>query len=103
MIYETKCGSRLFVGKIQRWFLQDESGHVDCVEVHCPKPKVGSGTVLEDTPTHLPDISVFSLVDVIYGPLEVVPLKGEKFNVPQYQQVVEHFNCVNKIKRNSVL
>ena len=33
-------------------------GDVDCLVVCCLKPKVGFGTLLEDTPSHLPDISL---------------------------------------------
>lgn len=64
------------------------------------KPKIGSGTILEDTPAHCPDISSFQLTDVIFGPLNVVPLKGNKFDVPEYKKVVEHFNIVQNIERN---
>ena len=63
---------------------------VDSIEFRCLKPKTGSGTVVDDTPEHLPDIGLFELHDVILGPLEVVPLKGNKFNVPQYAELEEH-------------
>ena len=43
--------------------------------MRCLKPKVGMGTILEDTPNHLPDIAMFKLYDVIAGPLEVISLK----------------------------
>ena len=35
-------------------FLVDEDGYIDTLCMRCLKPKVGSGTILEDTPTHLP-------------------------------------------------
>ena len=48
-IYATKRARRLYVGKILKRFLLEENGDVDCLEVRCLKPKVGSGTLLEDT------------------------------------------------------
>ena len=99
VIYESKRCSMLFVGKILRRFLHDEEGPVDSVEIRCMKPKIGSGTILEDTPAHCPDVSTFQLTDVIFGPLNVVPLKGNKFDVPEYEKVVEHFNIVKNIER----
>ena len=103
VIFETKRSSMLFIGKIVRRFLLDEEGPVDSLEIRCMKPKVGSGTVLEDTPAHCPDLSFFQLTDVIYGPLGVVPLKGNKFDVPKYNNVVEHFNIVKNLKRNTLI
>ena len=103
VIYETKRASRLFVGKIMKRFLVDENGPVESLQIRCLKPKVGSGTLLEDTPKHLPDISIFNLHDVIYGPLKVVPVKGGKFDVPDYEQIVKHFDCVKSLDRNSLI
>ena len=55
-------------------FLLEEDGKVESVEMHCLKPKVGRGTVLEDTPDHLPDVGIFKIYKIIAGPLKVVPL-----------------------------
>ena len=55
-------------------FLDNENGNVYAIEMGCLKPKVGLGTIMEDTPDHLPDIGVFNIEDVIDGPLEVLPL-----------------------------
>ena len=62
-----------------------------------------SGTLLEDTPTHLPGVSLFKSADVVYGPLEVITMKAGKFDVPEYGKVVEHFNVVKDLVRNSLL
>ena len=67
------------------------------------KPKVGSGNLLEDTPTHLPDVPLFKLADAVYDPLEVMPMKAGKFDVPEYEKVVEHFNVVEDLERSSLL
>ena len=55
-------------------FLDDENGNVYAIEMECLKPKVGLGTIMEDTIDHLPDVDVFNIEDVIDGPLEVLPL-----------------------------
>jgi hypothetical protein len=99
VIFSNKRCNQLFIGKVLRRLLVDENGPVESIEFRCLKPKVGSGTVIDDTPLHLPDISLFSLSDIIYGPLEVIPLKGQKFNVPLYPAVVEQFNDVNSLDR----
>ncbi|KAG1653515.1 hypothetical protein GQR58_025525 [Nymphon striatum] len=94
----------LFVGKVLRRFLDDENGPTESLEMKCLKPKVGSGTTLEDTPTQLPDISLVSLAVVIAGPLEVLPLKGStKFNIPNYEDIVEHYKVAVKLDRSSLL
>ena len=49
LIYATKWARPLYVGKILKCFLLKENCDVDCLEVHCLKPRVGSGTLLEDT------------------------------------------------------
>ena len=36
-------------------------------------PKIGSGKELKATPRHLPDISEFHVIDIIKGPLKVIP------------------------------
>ena len=70
---------------------------VESVELRCLKPKVRTGTALEDIPDHLPDIGVFHIADAIAGPLKVIPLKGNKLDVPDYTSVIEHFprNVIN--------
>ena len=71
----TKRISKLYVGKILKRFLADENGLVEKLEVRCLKPKVGSSTILEDTPAHLPDVSLFDLADVILWSSEIGSFK----------------------------
>ena len=96
VVCSTKCASQLFVCKIIKCFLVDENGSVDSLKVCCLIPKVGSVTLLDDTPSHLRDICLFNLANVIYSPLEVVPVRARKFSIPEYQEVVKHFICVKK-------
>ena len=101
--YQGKRGEILYISKLVSRFLFDEDGPVDKLIMRSLKPKIGSGTILEDTPAHLPpDESSFNLTDVIAGPLEVNPLKGSsKFDVPKYNQVKENFSILkNKDRKN---
>ena len=50
-MYSTKRADQLFVGKIMNRFLVDENDPVDSLKARCLKPKMGSGTLLDDTPS----------------------------------------------------
>ena len=65
VMFATKRARHLYVGKILKCFLLKENGHVGCLEVCSLKPK--SGSLLEGTPTHLHDVFLFKLADVVYG------------------------------------
>ena len=56
VIFQSKRNKRLYIGKVLHHFLFDENGGVESLEIRCLKPKVGHGTILEVTPSHLPDI-----------------------------------------------
>ena len=71
--------------------------------MQCLKPKTGSGTILEDTPEHLPDIGDFSLADIIAGPLSVIPRGAKQFDVPRYEEVKALYDSVKNINRNILL
>ena len=68
VIFQCKRNKRLYIGKVLHRFLFDENGGVESLEIRYLKPKMGHGTILEVTPSHLPDISNFVLEDVIAGP-----------------------------------
>jgi hypothetical protein len=58
------------------------------------KPKVGSGIVVEDTPTpsHLPDdIWHFQIEDVIKGLIEVTPKGNTQFPLPAYEEITAYY------------
>ena len=101
--FEKKRSNMLFIGKILKRFLEDEEGPVESLEIRCLKNKIGSDTILGDTPAHCSDISLFSLENFIYGPLEVIPVRGNKINVPDYPLVLKHFNSVKNIDRSIML
>ena len=102
-IYEGKKGKKLCIGRLARRFLEDKDGEVDGIEMRCLKPKVGLGTVMEDTPDHLPDIGIFKMYDITDGPLDIVPLKGNKWDVPDYDVIYEHFKEVSALDRRDLL
>ena len=69
------------------------------------KPKIGSGTILESVLQHLGrDISFYPLYNIIAGPLEVIPMKNNKWNIPAYENVkvkkcekIDRENIFNRI------
>ena len=66
---------------IQR-FLVDENGKIEYLQIDCLKRHIGSGTVLESIPEHLPcDIYLCPAHDIINGPLKMIPLRQSKGNV----------------------
>ena len=101
VIYWHKKKQSLFIGKAKRRFLQDVNGPTAAIEVECLKAHVGSGTVLQSTPSHLPkDVDIFAIHNVMSVPLSnVQPLKGDRWNVPNYPLLRESFDVVSKIDR----
>ena len=58
VVYETKKLQILYIGKLLHCLIDDENWDIELLQIRCLKPKVGMGTILEDTPAHLPlDIS----------------------------------------------
>ena len=96
--------SYLYIGKVTRRFLQDVNGPTSSLEIDCLKLQAGNSTVLESVPLHLPrDIFVCPLHNVIAGPLTVVPLKGDKWNIPEYGAIKKRFNEVIHLDRESMV
>ena len=104
--YNKTKGSKkqaVFVAKATRRFLSDENGKAYALEMESLKPKIGSGTILESVSQHLGrDISVYSLYNIIPGPLEVIPMKNNKWNIPAYESVKEVFSKCEKIDRENI-
>ena len=99
-IYCNKKKPMLYVGKCKRRFLQDKDGPVTGLEVDCLKPHVGSGNILQSLPSHLPaDIDIFPPYNIISGPIDVIPMKGGKWQVPCYAFLKETFEALIKIDR----
>ena len=102
-IFFAKRKAQLYVGKATRRFLTDVDGHTSGIELNCLKPHVGSDTILESVPSHLPaDIDVFPLHNIIDGPLEIIPLKSHKWNVPAYESLKRKFEMSITVDREAL-
>jgi len=101
MVYTTKKTKRLYNGRLLKRFLKDEDGAVNSLQLHCLKPKVRSSTILEDTPDHLPDISIFPVHDIIDARWAI---KGhshlrKKMNIPDHDSIENMFNKISGLNR----
>ena len=87
---------------IQR-FLVDENGKIEYLQIDCLKRHIGSGTVLESIPEHLPrDIYLCPTHDFINGPLKMIPLRNNRWNVIDYEKVKEMFSKIVSIDRKKL-
>ena len=93
----------LFIAKAKLRFLYDKDGPTTGLQLDCLKPHVGLSNILESTPEHLPDISKFELCNIIAGPIDVLPLKGRKWEVPSYQELQRYFQLTRQLDREEVL
>ena len=83
--------------KLLNRFFRHKDVPVQSFLMKCLKPKCDSGNTLEDTSKHLPDdIDNFCLSDIIAGPLTVISKASQKFEVLNYEKVVELFNQASK-------
>ena len=78
VVYTEKKKNYLYVGKVLKRFLNDVNGPAMAFEVDCLKPHIGTGTVLESYDINCKDVSMFPAYNLVYGPLQVDPLKGNK-------------------------
>ena len=84
--FSGKKKQQLYVGKVTKRFLADEDGPTESIKLDCLKPHFGSGTVLDAIPAHLPrDIDLFPIENFIAGSLIVKPLKGNKWEIPEFK------------------
>ena len=105
VVYAGKESMSLYVAKILRRFLIDENGPVDSILTRYLKPIAESETRLQATPEHLPPTDAhFELEDTIVGPLEVIPVgrRSMLFEVPEYNELKNLFEVVNKIDRKQL-
>ena len=93
----------LYIGKENR-FLLDVDWPTTEIQFNCLKPHVGSGTILESPPEHLPDIYVCKIFNIIVGPIRVIPTtKGsKKWDVPDYAEIKKTFAMCSGIDRESL-
>ena len=84
-IYETKRIKSLCIVQLIKWFLKDENGDVDVIEMRFLKPRAGLSMVMEFL-----ILEFFKIQDVIDGALEVLLLRGKNWDVPHYECIAPH-------------
>ena len=103
VVYEQQKKNYLYVGKALRRFLVDADGPVTSIQIECLKQHVGTEPILESIPPHLPrDIYECPIYNIIEGPLVVAPLKGDKWHVPDYNNLKEIFKKTVKLDRKQI-
>ena len=90
-IYETKKHSHLYIVKAVTRFLQDADGSINSLMLDCLKPCVGTGTELESYNGDAKDVAPVKEDNIIYGSIKVTPMKGNKWDVPNYGKIEELF------------
>ena len=102
VVYTDKSKDYLYVGKVLKRFLDDVDGPTMALEVDCLKPHVGSGSILESYDQNCRDIGTFPTHNVVYGPLIVEPMKGNKWSVPAYDELKYFFQQLHDLKRREL-
>ena len=94
----------LYIGKVENRFLLDVDGPATEIQLNCLKPHVGSGTILESPPEHLPDIYMCKTFNAIAGPIRVIPTtKGnKKWDVLDYVEIKKTFDMSSGLDRESL-
>ena len=91
-IFEQYKKKYLYVGRAIQRFLVDENGKIEYLQIDWLKRHIGSGTVLESIPEHLPhDIYLFPAHDIINGSLKMIPLRNSRWNVIDYGKKKKSF------------
>ena len=88
----------LYVGWILKHFLNNEAGLVVRIELDCLEQKLGSSDGI--LPQGTSDIDVFPVKNNIVGPLQMIPIKGQRWEYPKYESLVKLVVNVQKISRN---
>lgn len=101
-VYQGKKSVHLYIGKATERFLCDQDGPIHSVTIDALKPRVGTGTILESYTGDSRDISLVKPHDIIEGPINVIPQKGNKWEVPKYQIINDFFGCVKGIDRDTL-
>ena len=92
----------LYIGRMKKRFLNDEGGMVLALELDCLERKLGvADNILREAKRKYVD--VFPVKDIICGPLQMNPLKGEgggRRECTSYEIVTKHFKEVKKLDRH---
>ena len=102
-IFEQYKKKYLYVGRAIQHFVVDENGKIEYLQIDFLKHHIGSGTVLESIPEHLPcDIYLCPAHDIINGPLKMIPLRNNRWNVIDYEKVKEMFSKIVSINHKEL-
>ena len=76
---------------------------IEYLQIDCLKCHIGSGTVLESIPEHLPrDFYLCPAHDIISGLRKMIPLRNNRWNVIDYEKVKEMFSKIVSIDRKKL-
>ena len=90
----------VFIGKVKKRFLDEAEGRAISLELDFLKPRVGSGTTLDEYPPGTWDLTICPITDVIGGPLEVRYVGKGKWDIIHLDQVETFFNKVKNLDRS---
>lgn len=93
--------SLLCIGRALRRFLRDENGKASELLLDCLKPRVGRNQLIEEYPEGQTDQYMCRVSDIIGGPIRVIP-KGRKWHIPEYDKLMQFYNCVKNIRRENI-
>ena len=65
VVWASKRFCNVYIAKAFYRFLEDKNSQISNMQLDCLDVKVQSGTSLEDTAPHCPDIQMFSLSDIV--------------------------------------
>ena len=105
-IWESSKGKKkkqgLYVGKMLHRFREDVGGKITGFELDCLEAPLGETTILKSVPRHLgKDIDIFPAWNIIQA-VQIEPLKGGQWNVPNYGLLKERFRNVVTIDREAL-
>ena len=96
-IFEHRKVPSIYVGQILICSLDNEPG-LAAGELDCLEQKLGSSDGILQQRTS--DIDVFSVKNIIAGPLWMIPIKGQQWEFPKHESFVKLFENVKKIHCN---
>ena len=79
-------------------YLNDEDGLPVQLELDCLRQPVSStATILEENPPHLKACGIFLMHNTISGPLNGVPMKGNKWKFDEYPKAFKMYELVQNL------
>ena len=100
ILKQKKKKLKLFVGKCTRQFLNDVDGYTVGLELHCLDFAIGLPVILQERLAHLGnDVGFFPTWNIIAGPLQSKYLRGTKWEILEYPNLVKTYNIVKILNR----